>query len=294
MAAPASQPRAGVFPYGSDSERTRPPVVKKVDANLWSMGWAAGWPFYLVGLGTGSLIASSLRRLPQRIVRDEAPFTNALAVWHPLVMTGGAKNTPRTARRFQNKVRYLAMRQRALLRGKAMSLGERWLRQLLGVPLPQPDSPVHLPEKTDIAQDLAVDADGVRQLVEAGRGGQCGAWTVTVSTDSVKLSATHDVGMDGDQFRALVLGNVYIPEPVLVALTAIEEYAPDWIRDGDQFRTRMAQPQLISGEPKADMFARTLEEHSQHWDNWHNLEQYRRAYLRLCSEVSRHLEQTLA
>jgi len=216
----------GVFPYGPTTALLWSPTIEEYGAGPWEKGWIAGWPFYLVALGTISLLATSLRRLPQRIVRDEAPFTNALAVWHPLVMTGGAKNTPRTARRFQNKVRYLAMRQRALLRGKAMSLGERWLRERLHAPLPRVDRPVHLPETEDISSTLVKDAGRVRELIERGENGKVGSWEIEVSTDRVNLSSATVTDIDDEQFKALVLGNVYIPEPLLVALSAIEEYAP--------------------------------------------------------------------
>jgi hypothetical protein len=284
-AAPSAQV-TGISPYGPESSAGTEPDIK-VQVNPWSKGWEEGWPFYLIALGTVSLLATSLRRLPQRIVRDEAPFTNALSIWHPLVMTGGARNTPRTARRFQNRVRYLAMRQRAVLRGKAMSLGERWLRQFLGAKLPQTDPPVHLPETEDIAVDLAIDAEGIRQLLQNGQSGQSGSWTISVASDSVTLSAIHDFGMDADQFKALVLDNVYIPEPVLVALAAIDEYAPAWIQDGELFRTKVAQAGLSPADPKADLLAKTIERHTRICDDWYNLEQYRRAYLRLCSELNR-------
>ena len=44
---------------------------------------------------------------------DKPVFSRALGIWHPFVMTDGAKNTPRISKRFKNRVRYLAMRQRA-------------------------------------------------------------------------------------------------------------------------------------------------------------------------------------
>lgn len=277
----------GVFPYGAEPGQLRSPTIEEYGSKLLKTGWAAGWPFYLVALAAVSLVATSLRRLPQRIVRDEAPFTNALSIWHPLVMTGGAKNTPRTARRFQNRVRYLAMRQRALLRGKSMSLGERWLRDGLHAPVPQLDLPVHLAESEDVSLTLVNNAQQVRALVEAGQNGRVGPWTVSISTDRVKLSADPPTDIREEEFKALVLGNVYIPEPVLVALAAIEEYAPEWILDEHQFQTNVAHPNVSSAEEKSDMLARTVREHCRHWDNWHNLEQYRRTYLSLCSELTR-------
>jgi hypothetical protein len=281
QAAAETQPSAGVLPYGPQQKRL--PVIEEYSVDRLTVGW----PFYVVWLGTISVIATSLRRLPQRIVRDEAPFTNALSIWHPLVMTTGAKNTPRTARRFQNRVRYLAMRQRALLRGKAMSLGERWLRDSLNAPLPRLDRPVHLPETQDIPDDLVSDAKQIRELVEAGQSGRCGAWSVKMSADRIEVSSAMNPKMPSEQFKALVLGNVYIPEPVLIALAAIEEYAPEWILDENLFLTKVAHSNTDGDGANVNMFNKTLEEHIHNWENWHNLEQYRRAYLTLCSEVSR-------
>lgn len=278
----------GVFPYGAEPAQLRSPTIEEDGAKLLNTGWTAEWPFYLLGVAAISLVAASLRRLPQRIVRDEAPFTNALSIWHPLVMTGGAKNTPRTARRFQNRVRYLAMRQRALLRGKSMSLGERWLRDGLHAPMPQLDRPVHLAEGEEISLALVRNAQQVRALVETGQNGRVGSWSVSISADRVQLLADPPTDIREQEFKALVLGNVYIPEPVLVALAAIEEYAPEWILDEHQFQTNVVDPNVSSGEEKSDMLAKILKEHCQRWDNWHNLEQYRRTYLSLSSEVTRY------
>jgi hypothetical protein len=281
---PAALANEGVSPYGPQPSQFPTPSIVEYSAGIFT----TGWPFYLLLLGTVSLIATSLRRLPQRIVRDEAPFTNALSVWHPLVMTGGAKNTPRTARRFQNRVRYLAMRQRALLRGKAMSLGERWLRDRLNSPVPRIDRPVHLAESQEIDSKLVDEAHEVREIVESGQSGKCGSWQVKISADRIELTASGTPKMPEEQFKALVLGNVYIPEPVLVALAAIEEYAPEWIVDEDLFQSKVVHPTPGSAkEEKMNMLSKTLEEHGRYWNNWHNLSQYRRAYLALCSEMTR-------
>jgi|GEM_PF-4735075 len=268
---------AGISPYGPQPANPPAPSISQYHVDALT----AGWPFLLVFLGTVSIIASSLRSQPQRVVSDEKPFTNALAIWHPLVMTGGARNTPRTARRFQNRVRYLAMRQRALLRGKALSLGERWLRDRLHSPIPRIDQPIHLPENLDLDPDLTRDVDLIRQQVEAGSNAKVGPWTIDVSAERIDISGNG--GMPGDQVKALVLGNIYIPEPVLIALAAIEEYEPSWILKEDLFRENVVP---ASTNAKESMFARTLKEHQSNFPDWHNLEQYRRSYLGLCSELS--------
>jgi hypothetical protein len=168
-----------------------------------------------------------------------------------------------------------------------MSLGERWLRNTLNSPPPRPDRPVHLAEAQDISPTLASDTKKARELVETGQSGECGAWRVNVSADQIELSAKDHGEVSDEEFKALVLGNVYIPEPVLIALAAIEEYSPEWILDGEQFRSKVAYPKAGSDEAKTNMLGKTVEEHSRHWTNWHNLEQYRRAYLALSSEMDR-------
>src|SRR5260370_13689760 len=97
----------------------------------------------LVALG---LVSTALRRVPERTITDTKPFVNALNIWHPLVMTSGAKNTPRTARRFQNRVRYLAMRQRALSPGPPQSRFERCGRRNLKAEVPRPYPLLVLPD----------------------------------------------------------------------------------------------------------------------------------------------------
>ena len=51
-----------------------------------------------------------LTRRPGLVVKDSPKFVEALTVWHPLVFA--RSSTPRSVKRFMNRVRYLAMRQR--------------------------------------------------------------------------------------------------------------------------------------------------------------------------------------
>lgn len=51
-----------------------------------------------------------LTRRPGLVVKDSPKFMEALEVWHPVVYA--RSKTPRSAKRFMNRVRYLAMRQR--------------------------------------------------------------------------------------------------------------------------------------------------------------------------------------
>jgi hypothetical protein len=62
-------------------------------------------------------------RRPDIIVKDSPEFVTALRVWHPLVIT--VNHTPRSVKRFMNRVRYFAMRQ------KKQSEEETLLKQLI-------------------------------------------------------------------------------------------------------------------------------------------------------------------
>jgi hypothetical protein len=59
----------------------------------------------LVGLGVWRLTVP-----PGVVIRDSQEFEEALEAWHPLVFT--FRKTPRSIKRFLNRVRYLAMLQR--------------------------------------------------------------------------------------------------------------------------------------------------------------------------------------
>jgi photosystem II stability/assembly factor-like uncharacterized protein len=74
----------------------------------WIINW---WPFYLAVAGLIVVIRRVLTERPELVVKDSPIFTQALDIWYRLV-TAPPRNTPRAAKRFLNRVRYLAMRQR--------------------------------------------------------------------------------------------------------------------------------------------------------------------------------------
>jgi hypothetical protein len=81
-----------------------------------------GLPLFLVYLW--------LTRPDDVVTHDTKRFKSSLEIWYQLVMRGD-RNTPRNAKRFVNKVRYLAMRQKAFLVPKTVTKGERLLRKCL-------------------------------------------------------------------------------------------------------------------------------------------------------------------
>ncbi len=99
--APQPTPTAAPSPTPADVEELTPgkssvvlvavPVLLVVLTVLWVGFWV-------------------LTRRPGLVVKDSPKFVMALEVWHPLVFA--KSSTPRAVKRFMNRVRYLAMRQR--------------------------------------------------------------------------------------------------------------------------------------------------------------------------------------
>lgn len=67
-------------------------------------------PVLLVGVLVLWVGVWVLTRRPGLVVKDSPKFVEALKIWHPLVFA--RSTTPRSVKRFMNRVRYLAMRQR--------------------------------------------------------------------------------------------------------------------------------------------------------------------------------------
>jgi hypothetical protein len=87
-------------------------------------------------------------------------------------------------------------------------------------------------------------------------------------------------------------GNIYIPEPILVGLAALEEYEPAWVREEKLFsklvlcaKERVENPQAQQVDQRYEVLLEVVSEHLKAWDNWSNMEHYRRAYLQLGSEA---------
>lgn len=92
----------------SPADRQRAPGVLVGGDAVAPSPWMASWPIAFLLLG--GVVVFLIR--PPIVVKDSDEFTKALAMWHPLVYT--RHSTPRSAKRFVNRVRYYAMRQRDL------------------------------------------------------------------------------------------------------------------------------------------------------------------------------------
>lgn len=255
------------------------------------------WPLFLAAMLAIVAISNAMGRVAPRKVTDTQVFVNALKIWQRLVMTSGARNTPRTARRFQNRVRYLAMRQRALSQGPAQSQLERWLRvrwqvEKKGAP------PVMLPESDHTVFDIEAKAQQLKDFMEQDAAGDAKDWTTKEAAESLDKIAGP---FPKEYLLNFLRGNIYIPEPILVGLAAIEEYEPSWIQDEDLFSKTVQNANEVKDAVRPtpannqnagqDDVARynTLQavvaEHLKAWNSWSNVRHFRRAYLLLGSEA---------
>jgi hypothetical protein len=247
------------------------------------------WPL-LFALSVGiSVAGNSLLQVTPRKVTDTQVFVNALKIWQRLVMTSGAKNTPRTARRFQNRVRYLAMRQRALSQGRAQSRLERWLRRLWHVEKAGAAPPVRLPETEGMVREIESRAAAVQAFMDQHTNAEAADWSTPDMLDKWRQIA----GPVPPQYLLSFLrANIYIPEPILVGLAALEEYEPAWVHDQQLFsrlvlcaKERLEDGNAGKGDQRYETLLEVVSEHLKAWDNWTNLEHYRRAYLNLGGEA---------
>ena len=257
------------------------------------------WPLFLAAILAIVAASNAMSKVTPRKVTDTQVFVNALKIWQRLVMTSGARNTPRTARRFQNRVRYLAMRQRALSQGPAQSQLERWLRlrwqvEKKGVP------PVVLPESDHTVFDIEAKAQQLKDFMDQDAAGDAKDWASQEAAESLDKIASP---FPREYLLNFLRGNIYIPEPILVGLAAIEEYEPSWIQDEDLFSKTVqnanevqdaSQPMPASansqsaGEDDAaryNMLQAVVAEHLKTWNSWSNVRHFRRAYLLLGSEA---------
>ncbi|HEX8069893.1 MAG TPA: P-loop NTPase fold protein [Pyrinomonadaceae bacterium] len=114
-APPAPSPAPAASPGGPQSVPTAAPAPAQTNeqARLTAGGRgrvsSAALPLLML-LGLGWLGWELLTRRPGLVVKDSPRFAKALTIWHPLVFAG--QSTPRATKRFMNRVRYLAMRQR--------------------------------------------------------------------------------------------------------------------------------------------------------------------------------------
>src|SRR5262249_32345276 len=102
---------------------------------VWPADWVLSVPFYLV-LVFLLLVANVVLTIrPGVVTHDSKEFADAMEnIWYPLVLA--KQNTPRAAKRFINRVRYLAMRQSGF-----QEKASWWERALFQQRLREPSKP---------------------------------------------------------------------------------------------------------------------------------------------------------
>jgi len=98
------QPPPIEAPRGYDPGQVHGELVDAPRPRSWAWVYVPACLLLLLGG-----VAASLR--PNVVIPDTEQFTKAINLWSPLLFTG-RMTTPRTVKRFINRVRYLAMRQR--------------------------------------------------------------------------------------------------------------------------------------------------------------------------------------
>jgi hypothetical protein len=184
---------------------------------VWPARWMLSLPLYLGAVFLLLVANVVLTTRPGVVTHDSQQFTDALGkVWYPLVLE--KQNTPRAAKRFVNRVRYLAMRQRSY-RDRA----SLWERTLFPQRLASPEHAQKPPR---------------------------------------------------------------IPEPIMIALAAMEQSNPAWVIDQDMFK------HIVDGKdvPKG-LLAAAREKHIEEFSSsttsqWTCLPGYREPFLKIWPRLS--------
>ncbi|GAA5174139.1 hypothetical protein GCM10025771_03090 [Niveibacterium umoris] len=103
-------PAVGAVPEVVAQPGTAQPEVASQEAVYFipaeTTGTAPWLPVVLLVM-VGTIVSLALVRRPSPVVRDSDAFRKALEIWNPVVAT--ALRTPRAVKRYQNRVRYMAM-----------------------------------------------------------------------------------------------------------------------------------------------------------------------------------------
>jgi hypothetical protein len=206
-----------VEPAGELVEPFAGPGPLYIQKTVWPARWMLSLPLYLAAVFLLLVANVVLTTRPGVVTHDSQQFTDAMEkVWYALVLE--KQNTPRAAKRFVNRVRYLAMRQR-YYRDQA-SLWERTL----------------------FPQRLAAPARDEK----ASR----------------------------------------IPEPLMIALAAMEQSDPAWVYDDSVFKNIIEGKNLPVGPLATARDNHRREFSSSKTSQWAFLPNYREAFLKIWPRLS--------
>ncbi|HJR07785.1 MAG TPA: P-loop NTPase fold protein [Pyrinomonadaceae bacterium] len=183
------------------------------------------WPLPLGVLALLVVAGLLLTRRPDLVVKDSEEFEAALRIWHPLVFS--RHKTPRSLKRFMNRVRYLAMRQRPQQESQS-----RWERAV-----------------AQIARRFGIEL--------------------------------HAAMLGGDSSQKSM------PESALVALAAIQQFAPGWLENKQHFQQWIIH-NIVPATHDVDELALLREAknaHEEKFDYWPSIEKHRAAFLKMSADI---------
>ncbi|TCO81753.1 photosystem II stability/assembly factor-like uncharacterized protein [Plasticicumulans lactativorans] len=152
--APTATPAAGTVatPTAAPATAAAPGRSREVRSGGSVLGQSGAVPLLPVAGTAGGLLVLGLLmvllRRPDIVVRDSPRFSEALDVWYRYLLHA-RRVSPRELKRYQNRVRYVAMRQRPPQTDPGGV--ERLLRALLHAPAPTPAAGSELPEPVLVA-----------------------------------------------------------------------------------------------------------------------------------------------
>jgi hypothetical protein len=150
--AQSPQTEGQIVPPPSEKEQNRSPFDV-----VFTPGQRGSPPVWLPLIPLSALLVAgiwmALKNLPEVVVKDSPEFAEALKIWLPVITT--RQHTPRSIKRFLNRVRYLAMRQRPQEQGETRWDRLRsWVMQTAGLAQadqPQPRAANIIPESLLVA-----------------------------------------------------------------------------------------------------------------------------------------------
>ena len=211
--------------------------------------WKDIWLALLLALWVLWFFYSTISRRADRVVKDSPKFREALDIWSAVVMS--PMNTPRGAKRFLNRVRYLAMRQRALLEARKASFIDRFCSRL--------------------GAWLVADGSGGRPITE------------TVANPA---AAALQMGPRSLGAAAASRSAAYIPESLLVALAAIQQIPG--VQDIPGGWTRVLADSKLAPSPYTKLLDDAARRHERELGDWDQIAGCVAAFQILCSEVVAH------
>ncbi|MEQ1792670.1 MAG: P-loop NTPase fold protein, partial [Nitrospira sp.] len=224
----ASQSRSDTNPRVSQAP---PPEQRSALLNENSITFSPGetgrplpwiWvPIASLLLGTGAFL---FRTSPGVVVKDSPEFEKALRVWLPLI--SGKRQTPRSIKRFVNKVRYLAMLQR---RREHEPARWEWANNWIGLKPSPNQAQVEAEGASNIPEASLVALSAIQQL--------CPQWIQSNTLYNISTFIGGDSDQEGATPRRLIRGRIEEHEKQFGAWKNTTDYHEQFLTISGKIRT---------------------------------------------------------